>query len=86
MRFVICPFFKPGENIPWTETIRMMREQARLAEETCFTTAWFTEHLVTVKTRNHRSGLGITPGLSSGTGTYGHWVENYQPVDCARTL
>ena len=56
MRFDICPFFKPGENVPWTETIRMMREQARLAEETCFTTAWFTEHLVNIKTRNHRSG------------------------------
>ena len=44
MRFDICPFFKPGENIPWTETIRMMREQTRLAEEAGFTTAWFTEH------------------------------------------
>tara|TARA_B100000674_G_C37971950_1_gene977382 strand:+ start:2222 stop:3391 length:1170 start_codon:yes stop_codon:yes gene_type:complete len=44
MRFDICPFFRPGEDIPWTETIRMMREQARLAEEAGFTTAWFTEH------------------------------------------
>ena len=44
MRFDICPFFKPGENIPWTETIRMMREQTCLAEEAGFTTAWFTEH------------------------------------------
>ena len=44
MRFDFTPFFNPGENIPWNRVVRMLREQAQLAEQAGFTTAWFTEH------------------------------------------
>ena len=44
MRFDFTPFFNPGENIPWDRVVRMLREQASLAEQAGFTTVWFTEH------------------------------------------
>ena len=44
MRFDFIPFFNPGENIPWIETAKMMREQTQLAEDANFETVWLTEH------------------------------------------
>jgi alkanesulfonate monooxygenase SsuD/methylene tetrahydromethanopterin reductase-like flavin-dependent oxidoreductase (luciferase family) len=44
MRFDFVPFFNPGENIPWNRIVKMMREQANLAEQAEFTTVWLTEH------------------------------------------
>ncbi len=44
MRFDFIPFFNPGENIPWIETTKMMREQTQLAEDANFETVWLTEH------------------------------------------
>ena len=44
MRFDFIPFFNPGENIPWIETAKMMREQTQLAEDASFETVWLTEH------------------------------------------
>lgn len=44
MRFDFVPFFNPGENIPWTRTMDMIREQTLLAEQADFTTVWMTEH------------------------------------------
>ena len=41
MRFDFIPFFNPGENIPWIETAKMMREQTQLAEDASFETVWF---------------------------------------------
>jgi len=44
VRFDFVPFFNPGENIPWTQTASMMRQQTALAEQAGFTTVWLTEH------------------------------------------
>ena len=44
MRFDIIPNFSPGETIPWDRSLAMLREQTCLAEQSGFTTAWFTEH------------------------------------------
>ncbi|MGI9514247.1 MAG: LLM class flavin-dependent oxidoreductase [Anderseniella sp.] len=44
MRFDLIANFSPGETIPWTRTLEMIREQCSLAEQAGFTTAWFTEH------------------------------------------
>jgi alkanesulfonate monooxygenase SsuD/methylene tetrahydromethanopterin reductase-like flavin-dependent oxidoreductase (luciferase family) len=44
MRFDLIANFSPGETIPWTRTLEMIREQTALAEEAGFTTSWFTEH------------------------------------------
>jgi len=44
MRFDLIPNFSPGETIPWTQSLEIMREQTGLAEQAGFTTAWFTEH------------------------------------------
>ena len=44
MRFDFVPFFNPGENIPWNQVVKMMREQTQLAEDASFTTVWLTEH------------------------------------------
>ena len=43
MRFDFVPFFNPGENIPWDQVVKMMREQTQLAEQTDFTTVWLGE-------------------------------------------
>ena len=44
MRFDLIANFSPGETIPWTRTLEMIREQTGLAEQAGFTTSWFTEH------------------------------------------
>lgn len=44
MRFDLIANFSPGETIPWTRSLEMIREQCQLAEQAGFTTAWFTEH------------------------------------------
>ena len=44
MRFDFVPFFNPGENLPWTRIMEMIREQTILAEQADFTTVWMTEH------------------------------------------
>ena len=44
MRFDLIANFSPGQTIPWTRTLEMLREQCSLAEQAGFTTAWFTEH------------------------------------------
>ena len=44
MRFDFIPFFNPGENIPFHQTISMMRDQTALAQEAGFSTVWVTEH------------------------------------------
>ena len=44
MRFDFSPFFNPGENIPWQQVMKMMREQTALAEDAGFTTVWCSEH------------------------------------------
>lgn len=44
MRFDLIANFSPGETIPWTRALEIIREQCRLAERAGFTTAWFTEH------------------------------------------
>ena len=44
MRFDFVPYFHPGENISWTRTLDMMRQQTRVAEDVGFTTVWVTEH------------------------------------------
>ena len=56
MRFDFVPFFNPGENIPWTRTASMMREQTQLAEDAGFTTVWLTEHHFA-----HNGYLNATP-------------------------
>ena len=44
MRFDMIANFSPGETIPWTRVLEMIREQCKMGEEAGFTTAWFTEH------------------------------------------
>lgn len=56
MRFDFIPFFNPGENIPWTRTVAMMREQTRIAEDAGFQTVWLTEHHFA-----HNGYLNATP-------------------------
>jgi len=44
MRFDLIANFSPGETIPWTRALEMIREQTGLCEQGGFTTSWFTEH------------------------------------------
>jgi len=44
MRFDLIANFSPGETIPWTRALEMIREQTGLCEQAGFTTSWFTEH------------------------------------------
>lgn len=44
MRFDLIANFSPGETIPWTRALEMIREQCKMGEQAGFTTAWFTEH------------------------------------------
>ncbi len=44
MRFDLIANFSPGETIPWTLALEMIREQTGLCEQAGFTTSWFTEH------------------------------------------
>lgn len=44
MRFDLIANFSPGETIPWTRTLEMLREQTGICEQAGFTTSWFTEH------------------------------------------
>jgi alkanesulfonate monooxygenase SsuD/methylene tetrahydromethanopterin reductase-like flavin-dependent oxidoreductase (luciferase family) len=56
MRFDFIPFFNPGEIIPWTQTVAMMREQTQVAEQAGFKTVWLTEHHFA-----HNGYLNATP-------------------------
>ena len=56
MRFDFIPFFNPGETIPWTQTVAMMREQTQVGEEAGFKTVWLTEHHFA-----HNGYLNATP-------------------------
>ena len=56
MRFDFIPFFNPGETIPWTQTVAMMREQTRIGEDAGFQTVWLTEHHFA-----HNGYLNATP-------------------------
>ncbi len=44
MRFDLIANFSPGETIPWTRALEMIREQTGICEQAGFTTSWFTEH------------------------------------------
>ena len=44
MRFDFNPFFNPGENIAWSQWVKLFREQTAIAEQSGFTTVWCTEH------------------------------------------
>jgi alkanesulfonate monooxygenase SsuD/methylene tetrahydromethanopterin reductase-like flavin-dependent oxidoreductase (luciferase family) len=56
MRFDFIPFFNPGEIIPWTQTVAMMREQTQIGEDAGFKTVWLTEHHFA-----HNGYLNATP-------------------------
>ena len=56
MRFDFIPFFNPGETIPWTQTVAMMREQTQIGEDAGFQTVWLTEHHFA-----HNGYLNATP-------------------------
>jgi alkanesulfonate monooxygenase SsuD/methylene tetrahydromethanopterin reductase-like flavin-dependent oxidoreductase (luciferase family) len=56
VRIDFVPFFHPGENIPWNQTVDMMREQTKLGEQAGFTTVWLTEHHFA-----HNGYLNATP-------------------------
>ena len=56
MRFDFIPFFNPGEIIPWTKTVAMMREQTQIGEDAGFKTVWLTEHHFA-----HNGYLNATP-------------------------